>query len=173
VTRLPDGSLGLGGIVGDPNEPLAAEVGELLLPEAWEAGDERGFILMQIGSPSMQVNEATVEIDPGRGTAPMLLDGRTVVPIRAVVETVGGSVDWDDTEQKITLTANGRRVEMWLDQNDILADGESHTIDVAPTTINDRTMVPVRFVAENIDCQIEWIGSTQEVIIVFRSTPDL
>ena len=40
-------------------------------------------------------------------------------------------------------------------------------MDVAPQSINDRTMLPVRFVAENIGCQIAWIGSTQEVIIVF------
>jgi hypothetical protein len=107
------------------------------------------------------------EIDPGRDTTPVLLNNRTLVPIRAIVETIDGSVDWDETEQKITLAANGRRVEMWLERNDILADGESYSIDVAPTIVNDRTMLPIRFVAENLGCQIEWIGSTQEVIIVF------
>jgi hypothetical protein len=127
----------------------------------------KNFILMQIANPLMRVNEATVEIDPGRGTTPVLLNSRTLVPIRAIVETIGGSVDWDETEQKITLAANGRLVEMWLERTEILADGESFSIDVAPTTVNDRTMLPVRFVVENLGCQIEWIGSSEEVIVVF------
>jgi len=58
-------------------------------------------------------------------------------------------------------------VVMWLNNREIIVDGEAKNMDVAPQTINDRTMVPVRFVAENIGCQIAWIGSTQEVIIVF------
>jgi hypothetical protein len=45
-------------------------------------------------------------------------------------------------------------------------------MDVAPMTINDRTMVPVRFAAENVGCIVDWIGSTSEIVIVFFTGSD-
>ena len=107
------------------------------------------------------------EIDPGRGTVPLILDGRTLVPIRSVIEAMGGDVGWEAGEGRITLVAQGHEVVMWLGERSIVADGEAGSMDVAAQSINDRTMVPVRFAAENVGCQIAWIGSTREVIIVF------
>jgi hypothetical protein len=130
-------------------------------------GGERGFLLMKIGKATMVADGAVAEIDPGRGTAPVLLNDRTLVPIRAIVEAMGGDVGWDEDQQKVTLDANGGRVEMWLEQNGILVNGKAWEIDVAPTTINDRTMLPVRFVVENLGCQIEWIEATEEIVIAF------
>ena len=40
-------------------------------------------------------------------------------------------------------------------------------MDIAPEIINGRTMLPLRFVAENVGCLVEWIGSTKEVVIVY------
>lgn len=128
---------------------------------------KRNFILMQIGKDTMQVNEKALEIDPGRSTTPAILNGRALVPIRAIIEAMGGTVGWENATQKITLEANGHKVEMQLGEMEINADGNKLEIDVAPTTLNGRTMLPVRFVAENIGCEIEWIGSTQQIVIVF------
>lgn len=128
---------------------------------------KRNFILMQIGKDTMQINEKALEIDPGRSTTPAILNGRALVPIRAIIEAMGGTVGWEDATQKITLEANGHKVEMQLGEMEINADGNKLGIDVAPTTLNGRTMLPVRFVAENIGCEIEWIGSTQQIVIVF------
>lgn len=127
----------------------------------------KGFILMQIDKETMTVNENEVEIDPGRGTTPIIQNGRTMVPIRAIIEAMGGTVQWDEADQRVTLESSGHTVIMWLDQKDILVDGVSSAVDVAPVAINSRTMLPVRFVVENVGCAIEWIGSTQEIIIVY------
>jgi hypothetical protein len=127
----------------------------------------RGFIMMTVADPLMIVNEKTVEIDPGRGTAPKITNGRTMVPIRAIVEAMDGTVGWDDAERRVTLDAGGRSVVMWLDKKEILADGQEAAMDIAPYAENGRTLLPVRFVAENLGCQIEWLGSVQRVIIVY------
>jgi hypothetical protein len=82
---------------------------------------------------------------------------------------MGGSVGWDDGTQKITLSANGHNVEMWLNKKDLYVDGVQKEMDVAPVTINDRTMVPVRFAAENVGCVVDWISSTNEIVIVYFS----
>ena len=126
-----------------------------------------GYIIMQIDNVMMNANGMEMEIDPGRGTVPTLLSGRTMVPIRAVVEAMGGYVDWDATDRRITLYANRNNVIMQLDSLDIQVNGQPARVDVAPTTINDRTMLPIRFVIENVGCVIEWIGSTMEIVIVY------
>lgn len=132
-----------------------------------ENTEKKNYILMKIGSPSMIVGEETLEIDPGRNTAPIVQNGRTLVPIRAIIESMGGSASWDANERKITLEANGHKVQMYLGEKDIIADGETKQMDIAPEIINDRTMLPIRFAAENIGCQIEWIASTSQIVIVF------
>jgi hypothetical protein len=123
---------------------------------------------MTVGDDKMLVNENIKEIDPGRGTAPVIIDGRTMVPIRAIVEEMGGTAGWDEGTRKVSVEVGEYSVAMCLDSKDIIVNGESRLMDIAPTVTNDRTVLPIRFVAENVDCQIEWIGSTQQIIIVFN-----
>ena len=135
-----------------------------------QAGVVKHFILMKVDDPYMSVDGIRQEIDPGRGTVPILNYNRTLVPIRAIIEAMDGTVGWDEETQKITLVANGHNVEMWLEKTDLLADGEAKTMDVAPTSINFRTMVPVRFAAENAGCVVDWLESTGEIVIVYDNT---
>lgn len=148
----------------DENVSAEAVTGTILQPEKT---DGKNFILMQIGSPNMTVGEEVLEIDPGRGTAPLVQNDRTLVPIRTIVEAMGGTVEWNEAEQKVTLNVGGHNVQMTLGQKQFVVDGEVKEMDIAPETILDRTMLPIRFAAENVGCQIEWIGSTQEIVIVF------
>ncbi len=86
--------------------------------------------------------------------------------IRTVVEALGGTVGWDGGERKVTVKKDDTAIEIWLDKKTIRVNGTEKTIDVAPTTINNRTMVPERFVTENLPgCNIEWDGDTKSVII--------
>ena len=125
------------------------------------------IITMKINDPYMYVNGVRQEIDPGRGTVPMIISSRTLVPIRAIVEAMGGTVGWEDSTRTITLSANGHNVMMWLDKTNMIADGVNKTMDVAPVSINGRTMVPVRFAAENLGCTVDWIDAIKEVIIKY------
>jgi len=139
-------------------------------PEDLIGGDikgEKNFIVMKIDDPLMYVGEEVQEVDPGRGTTPLIVDDRTMAPIRAIAEAMGGSAGWESTERKATVTANGHEVAMWIGKKDITADGEAEKMDVAPLIKNDRTFLPIRFVAENIEAPVAWIGSTQEIVIVF------
>ena len=153
-------------------EIIALTTEDILELEGDEDGKEvrRGFIMMTIGNPYMIVNEDTmVEIDPpNRGTAPIVLNGRTMVPIRAIVESMGGVVDWDASAERITLEAQKHTVVMTLGSKAITADGAQKEMDIAPyLNDKDRTLLPVRFVAENLGTQIEWIASLERVVIVY------
>ena len=122
-------------------------------------------IRMKLNDPYMTVNGQRQEVDPGRGTSPITINDRTMIPIRAVVEAMGGSIGWEDATQKITITANNHELTMWLGKTELVVDGINKTMDVAPQSVNDRTLVPVRFAAENVGYGVEWLEATSEVII--------
>ncbi|MDG2830217.1 copper amine oxidase N-terminal domain-containing protein, partial [Vibrio parahaemolyticus] len=101
-------------------------------------------------------------------TVVTMISNRTMVPIRAIVEAMDGTVEWDGNTQKITLNARGNKVEMWVGKLDIKVNGVNKKMDVAPVIKNGRTYVPVRFSAENLNCKVDWINSTQEAVIVYE-----
>jgi len=134
-------------------------------------GDRQGSsasISLTIGDSFMTVNGNRLEIDPGRGTKPMIMGGRTILPIRAVVEALGGSISWNENERKITIARQDTVIEMWVDNKEMLVNGAAITNDVPPTIIGARTYVPVRFVAENLNCDVSWDEATRTVTITTR-----
>lgn len=131
-------------------------------------------IMMKIGSPIMSVNGIEQEIDLGRGTTPIIIPGwnRTIVPIRAIVESIGGVIDWDGTTRLVTITLKGKTVKLWVDNPIAEVNGTKVQIDpdnqyVKPVIINSRTFVPVRFVAENLGCTVQWDDKTRTVTITY------
>ena len=126
---------------------------------------DKTIIEMTIGQRLMKVNGAKQEIDPGRETAPVILNSRTLIPIRAVMEALGGSLDYDAKDQKITLKEDGDTLQMWIGKTDIRLNGTTKTMDTAPVILNGRTMVPVRFVAENFGYSVAWKAAEQTVVI--------
>lgn len=134
-------------------------------------GDRQGSstsISLTIGDSFMTVNGNRLEIDPGRGTKPLAIGGRTILPIRAVVEALGGSISWNEGEGKITIARQNTVIEMWVDNKEMLVNGAAITNDVPPMIIGARTYVPVRFVAENLNCDVSWDGATRTVSITTR-----
>ena len=129
---------------------------------------QRNFIILQLENPNLNMNGILSEIDPGRGTVPIIISGRTMVPIRAVVEAMGGEIDWEGSSQKITINARGNKIEVWIDKLDIYVNGVKGQMDVVPTIRDGRTYVPVRFIAENLNSKVDWINSTREAVIVFE-----
>ena len=130
---------------------------------------ERGFIMMFIGNPHMNVNNVWEGIDPPANvTAPVINAGRTMVPIRAIVEAMGGSVAWTPQHSMIDLMSHGNHVRMWLGERGVWVNGSTNEMDVVPQVVNDRTLIPLRFVAEFLGAQVEWIGSQQMVVVVYE-----
>ena len=130
------------------------------------AASEEQVLTLQIGNPIMTVNGTQQEIDPGRGTVPVLVnDARTLLPVRAVIEAVGGTVEWDENTDTTTLTYRSDVINLTIDSTTAYLNGVAQTLDVAPTTINDRTMLPIRFIAESFKFTVGWDDDTQTVTI--------
>ena len=122
-------------------------------------------IVLQVGSKYMYVNDKKVEIDPGRGTEVIIKNGRTFLPIRSLIENMGGKVEWNQWEQKVSLYFNDHKIHLWIGNKTAKVDGVNKETDVEPYISNYRTMLPLRFIIENFDCDVDWDGTTQKVTI--------
>jgi hypothetical protein len=132
--------------------------------EASSASEKR--IVLQVDNPIMKVNGEGKEIDPGIGTTPVVYKGRTVLPVRSLIEELGGQLAFDNNDQKLTITLNDKKIELWIGKNVAIVNGTKKTLDVAPIIINKRTMLPLRFIGENLGLQLTWDGVTQMVELI-------
>jgi len=175
VLKEADAATGERETLSEPSAEVSAKTGAILGGNASDlpVGTTKNFILMTIDNPMMSVNGIEMDIDPPdegeppRNTKPIVVNGRTVVPIRVIVETMGGKVGWDGPTKEITMKTADHTVVMWIDKKDLEVDGQTKEMDIAPFELNGRTLVPVRFVAENIGCVIDWISKTQQIVIVY------
>ena len=117
--------------------------------------EEKTVITMQIGNTDVSVNEKTITND----VAPVIVNDRTLVPIRIVTETLGGKVDWNDATKEVTLNIDGKEIKMTIG---VILE----KYGVAPEIINDRTYVPIRFVADELGAEVQWNEETKTVTII-------
>ena len=135
------------------------------LPPASASGGDV-VVSLTIDDPIMEVNGVETEIDQGRGTTPVIVDGRTLVPIRAIIEAYGGKVEWDPVSSMVSLSVEGDIIKLIINNNTAYLNGAPHTLDVSPAIINERTMLPIRFVAEGFNFGVAWDSKTQTVSII-------
>ena len=113
-------------------------------------------IILEVNNPYMMVDGVTVAIDGTRGTAPVIFDNRMLLPIRAIIENLGGNVLWNESAMTITFELNGTVVNMTINSNITYVNGQIRYLDVPMQTINGRAMVPVRFIMENLGGNVMW-----------------
>ena len=87
---------------------------------------------------------------------PVILDGRTLVPVRTIFEELGFEVTWDATEQKVLGVKTDEKIEMYINNKTVKVNDQEITLDVPAQIINNRTMVPLRFIAESCDKNVNW-----------------
>lgn len=109
---------------------------------------------------------------------PQIINGRTMVPVRAVTEAVGCKVEWIDAEKRVVIyTPSGGDPLLSMYINDPVVtvsttsgwDGSITTdyvkIDSPPVIVNGRTLVPLRFIAETIGFTVDWDENTRTVYL--------
>jgi transcriptional regulator CtsR len=133
-----------------------------------QAASKKTILRFYIGRMYYYLNDEGQFMD----TAPVLQANRTLLPITYAALPLGVEVDWKQTEQKVTLTRSGKVIELWIGKNTATVNGEQQYIDannakVVPTVIKGRTMLPLAFVAQALDCAVDWDASTQEVKITY------
>ena len=97
---------------------------------------------------------------------PVILNGRTLVPAREFFEELGAEVTWDNDARSVIIDYDTTEIVLTINSRTVYIGSEAATIapsDPAPKIINDKTMIPVRFVAEAFGFKVEWINETRVV----------
>ncbi|MDW7672346.1 MAG: stalk domain-containing protein [Bacillota bacterium] len=125
-------------------------------------------IVLNVGQYAFSVNGQQQQMD----AQPMIFQGRTLLPIRYITEALGAAITWKGDEQKVTIIEGERVIELWVNKNMAMVNGQPVPVDAGNTQVTPlivppgRTMLPLRFVTESLGCQLEWDGATQQITIL-------
>ncbi|OXM86373.1 stalk domain-containing protein [Paenibacillus rigui] len=119
-------------------------------------------------SVGLTINKTAVTVNGKSMTleqAPVIVSGNTLIPIRFVTDALGGEVRWDDKERKVTVIRGSKMIELWVDSPELVATGQRVTAEVAPTIMNNLTVVPLRILSENLGWKVTWDEKTKQITL--------
>ena len=96
---------------------------------------------------------------------PYIEEGTTIVPVRALAEEIGATVEWNDKAKKVTITKDDLSIELTIDKTKALVNGKTVQLDAAATIVDGSTCVPLRFVSESFGAEVEWDAKTRVINI--------
>ena len=96
---------------------------------------------------------------------PQIINDRTMVPLRAIFEALGASVEWNQETKTVTSTKGDTTIKLTIDSNTMYVNDNAVTLDSPACVVNDRTLVPVRAISEAYKTKVDWNGDTRTVTI--------
>ena len=157
---------------GKPMEILVKDgVIEIAVPASVES-DSIGKLLtpvvkisLTIGNTTATLNGENVECD----AAPIIRNGRTMLPIRFIAEALGADVSWTEQTKTVSVKKFNFSISLFVGgfSAEVTKNGRVEKVELdSPSFIeNGRTYLPVRFVSENLGAKVDWNGDTQTVTI--------
>lgn len=107
------------------------------------------------------VDGEKVEFD----VSPVKINNRVLVPLRGVFEKLGAKVDWNKNIQEVVIKDENNEIEMLIDNNKVMVNGQVKDIDVAVKLVNSRAFAPIRFITESLGHEVKWDEKTNTVHI--------
>ena len=92
-------------------------------------------------------------------------NGRTLIPVRFVTESLGATVEWNEEYQEVKIKKDNVNISIMINNRDIVVNGRIKTMDTKAIIKEDRTFVPIRYVAEELGSTVGWDPNTRTVII--------
>lgn len=138
------------------------------------------MVALKLNSPYVYKDSTVAQIDANNASVmPVIVNDRTLVPVRVISEGLGAEVEWDNDTKTVTITSGDKIVKMnigvnklqvitvkeWDGETPVNVVGEDKVIDVAPTLMNDRTFVPLRAIAEALG-KIVYYNDAEKMIVV-------
>ena len=114
-----------------------------------------------MAAPSVTVNNQPLTLEQ----PPVIVDSRTLVPMRAIFEALGCEVQWNADTQTVVAQKNLEYIFLTIGDNTLYADDRQITLDVPAQILKDRTIVPLRAVSEALHAEVSWDAATETVTI--------
>jgi GH25 family lysozyme M1 (1,4-beta-N-acetylmuramidase) len=157
-----------GGIAGTAN-PLALTMNankSFLATFKKSVDPNQHIITLSVGSKVAHLDGQTVTLD----TPPVIVSGRTLVPLRPIIEGLGGVITWVPETRSVEVVFNGTTLLLQIGNHSAVVDGKEVILDVPAAIMNGRTMLPVRFVSEHLGADVQWAPVTKTVTITVSTT---
>jgi tetratricopeptide (TPR) repeat protein len=127
-------------------------------------------IFDQISKTYQKLNKEGVKVfvngkKPTFDVQPQIKEGRTLVPFRALAESLGAQVSWDGTKRQVTVVRADIQIQLSVDSPEAMVNGTPVTLDVPASIVDGRVMVPLRFIGEGLKARVTWDPSSQMVIV--------
>src|SRR5450830_966573 len=125
-------------------------------------------MVLTIGSKTMIVDGVRVALDASAA----IFEDRTFIPLRALVEQLGGAIAWNAKTRQVTIEVRGTTIVFTIGKATALVNGKSLAIDpknskVVPVISSGRSMLPLRFVAENLGFQVGWNAKSKTITLTW------
>lgn len=133
-------------VPGKITSPLAYSDGVLVFGTS-------NFSLVAMSPVRVTVDGRSVVFDD---LSPMIVDGRTLIPLRAVFGALGAQFDWNDESRTVTATRGDIVIRLTVDSTEALVNGRVELLDVPARVVNDRVLVPLRFAAQALGAAVNW-----------------
>jgi hypothetical protein len=123
----------------------------------------RTVIHLQIGNKTALVNDVKKSLQ----SAPVIVKGTTMVPLRFIGEAFGATVTWDPVFQIIDIQLKGSTIRLRIGTNFASVAGKKVILQAIPVVLKGTTMVPIRFISEAFGAQVVWTAATQGIDITY------
>ena len=118
---------------------------------------------------SLYINDKKIECD----APPTIRNDRTLVPVRAIMEAFGATVKWNELTKAVTVSLDGNNVVLTINSKKAKVGTTLTFLDCEPVIIEDRTFVPVRFIAETFNFKVNWDSANYAVLITEKPKPEI
>lgn len=130
------------------------------------------FLLLSYCSPALSADQIKVFADGNQlqfDVAPVIENGRTLVPVRAIFESLGATVSWDSKTNTVIAFKDKLKISLPIGKTTATVGNAINTLEVPAKIINNRTLVPLRFISEALGSTVSWNGTLK--LITITSAP--
>ena len=128
---------------------------------------------MAEGEIQVEVNGQVIDFAKYDNVLPYIENDYTLIPIRAIAESLGLTVDWDETTRTVKAKDADTEITLVIDSDTATVNGEEKTLGVPARITKDRTFIPLRFVSENMGAEVNWEEESRLITITTDTKPQM
>lgn len=118
-------------------------------------------VQLRLGQRYIFIDKIAYPLD----VVPFIEKNRTMVPFRALGNSLGAKVDWDGASKKVLYKKEDMTIELPINSNIAIVNGKKISLDQGAIIRDSRSYVPTRFISEQLGAYVKWLSNEQEVLI--------